>query len=367
MRISRLLVTWVVTGFALAASVGLAPAAWGTYDSAPVGPTSWVPDGPVLAVAVSGDQVFVGGSFTGGLAALDASTGALQWTANANGMVRALAVSSDGSHVIAGGAFTAVGGATHRRLASLQVADGTVEPRWRASAGGTVRDLVVHGDVAYFGGTFQSHNGIQQRGLGAVSVTTGRAVTGFTASADANVFALATDGARLYLGGNFTAVNGLLRNSLASVDLDTHALHAWNPRRACTGCNRYWDLLADGTTVYAASRNGAAVSAFDPATGAQRWRVAANSDGQALAMADGLLYVGGHFTWIRSDAEPRIILAALNPGTGAVDPNFRPRFVTTYPGIWALAATSTRLYAGGYFTGAGASPPRRFPYLAMFG
>jgi hypothetical protein len=95
--------------------------------------------------------------------------------------------------------------------------------------------------------------------------------------------------------------------------------------------------------------------------------VPANGDGQALAMADGLLYVGGHFTSIGTVAQPRSILAAVNPLTGDVDPSFRPRFVTTFPGIWALAASSTRLYAGGYFTGAGASPPRRFPYLAMFG
>ena len=321
----------------------------------------------MLAIAVSGDRVLVGGSFTGGVAALDASTGALQWRGNANGMVRALAVSSDGSHVIAGGAFTAIGGATHRRLASLQVTDGTVESRWRASAGGTVRDLLVHGDVAYFSGMFKRHNGIEQQGLGAVSVATGRAVTDFAATANANVYALATDGARLFFGGNFTAVNGLPRNSLASVNLGSQALDAWNPPRACSGCSVYWDLLADGATVYAATRNGGAVSAFDPVTGAQRWRVTANGDAQALAMADGMLYVGGHFTSIGRPVESRTILAALNPQTGALDPNFRPRFVTTYPGIWALAATSTRLYAGGHFTAAGASPPRRFPYFAMFG
>lgn len=365
MRISRLLITSGALGLALVASIGLAPAASAQYDSNPIGPTGWVPDGPVFAVAVSGDRVFVGGGFTGGVAALDATSGALQWTGNANDTVRALAVSSDGSHVIAGGAFTAVDGATHRKLASLQAATGTAERTWRAGAGGLVRDVVIHGDVAYFGGTFRSHNGIQQRGLGAVSVTTGKAVTGFTATTDANVYALAKDSERLYFGGNFLTVNGSPRNSLAAVDLDTRALDAWNPPRACTGCNRYWDLLADGTSVYVATRNGGAATAFDRATGAMRWRVTANGDAQALAMADGLLYVGGHFVSIARQS--RIILAALNPLTGAVDPDFQPRFVTTWPGIWALAATSTRLYVGGQFTGAGASPPRQYPYFAMFG
>jgi outer membrane protein assembly factor BamB len=150
------------------------------------------------------------------------------------------------------------------------------------------------------------------------------------------------------------------------VALGTHALAAWNPQRACSGCNRYWDLVADGTSVYVATRNAGAATAFDRSTGALRWRVNANGDGQALAMADGLLYVGGHFSTIGRSAEPRSILAALNPLTGAIDPNFRPRFVTSFPGIWALAATSARLYVGGHFTAAGASPPKRYPYFAMF-
>ena len=63
-------------------------------------------------------------------------------------------------------------------------------------------------------------------------------------------------------------------------------------------------------------------------------------------------------------AQPRTILAALNPATGAVAPDFAPRFVTTLPGVWALDATADRLYVGGHFTAAGPSPPRRFPYFA---
>ena len=54
----------------------------------------------------------------------------------------------------------------------------------------------------------------------------------------------------------------------------------------------------------------------------------------------------------------------MNESTGALLP-FAPRFVTTYPGIWALASTATSLYVGGHFTGAG-PPPRQHPYLAIF-
>jgi outer membrane protein assembly factor BamB len=356
-----------VTLAVLLGLAGLAAPASAAFGPDPIGPEGWEPDGPVHAIATAGDRVVVGGSFTGGVVALDASTGALLWTGNADGDVRALAVTDDGSHVLVGGAFDTMDGARHRKLASLRITDGAVVPTWRASAGGTVRDIAVVDDVAYFGGVFARHNGIDQRSLGAVRVGTGAAVPAFDVSTDAKVFSLDSDGSRLFLGGNFLLVNGQPRNSIASVTLAGSSLDAWAPVRACGGCNRYWDLLVDSGRVYTANRNAGAATTYDAVTGAIRWRVTANGDAQALALVDGLLYVGGHFVEIGNPRQPRTILAALNPVTGAVDPDFRPRFVTTWPGIWALAGTSQRLYAGGHFTGAGPSPPRRYPYFAMFG
>ena len=359
---SRLAV--VFTALTLTTSV-LGPASPAfAYSTTPVGP-AWTPDGPVLAVVTAGQHVIVGGGFTGGVAALNATTGALEWRASVNGGVRALALSADGQRVIAGGSFTEVDGVTHRRLASLSVADGISDPRWRPAAGGLVRDIVVTGDTAYFGGAFRAHNRIAQRGLGAVSVSTGKAVTAFSTSTDGKVFGLATNGSKLVIGGKFTTVNGSARNALASVTLAGYSLDSWNPARACTRCNAYWDVLMANGSVFAAGRNGDAVVAFDLGQSVRRWRVTANGDAQALAFADGRLYAGGHFTWI--GGQQRSILAALNPSNGAIDREFTPRFVDSWPGIWALEATSTRLYVGGYFSAAGPTPPRRYPYFAMFG
>jgi outer membrane protein assembly factor BamB len=350
----------------VALAVNAAAPASAAYAPTPTGPTGWVPDGPVLSVVTSGSRVFVGGTFTGGLAALDAATGALLWTGHADGGVRALALSADGTHVIAGGTFLTVDGARHRKIASIDVATGTAEPRWRAGVGGAVRDIQVVGDTAYFGGAFAKHNGIEQRGLGAVSVSTGKPVTGFTAATDGDVFALATNGARLAVGGAFTTLNGQARNALGSVTLPSGSLDAWKPAQQCTKCLRYWDLALDSNTVYGVGRNAGAAVAIDFTTAATRWRTTANGDVQAVTVAGGMVYVGGHFTKIGVPQVPRFILAALNPNTGAVDPGFTPTFVTSWPGIWALTATATRLYAGGYFTAAGPTPPKRYPYFAMY-
>lgn len=352
----------------LVMGVGFSPGASAAYSPDPVGPIGWVPDGPVLATVVRDARIYVGGSFTGGVAALDANSGALLWTGRLDAGVRGLAVSADGTHVIAGGSFLTADGATHKRLVSLRVGDGTAEPTWKATVGGVVRDVVVVGDTAYFGGQFGGHDGIAQRSLGAVSVSTGKPVTSFTAATDDHVYGLATNGARLVIAGRFTTVNGQPRDSLASVSLADNTLDQWSPPRGCTKCNLNWDVFLDGSTstVYTVGRNAAAVRALDLATGVQKWSRTANGDAQAVTLAGGLLYVGGHFTEIGSPRVPRTILAALDPATGAVDPAFMPRFVTTWPGIWALSASDSRLYAAGHFTAAGASPPKRFPYFAMF-
>lgn len=368
MRIRSHLLRALAVGVAATVGVvGYAPAASAAYSTTPVGPTGWTPDGAVHAVVVSGDRVFVGGAFTGGVAALDAATGALLWTASANGGVRALAMSADGSHVIAGGGFTAVDGATHRKLVSLSADSGAAEPRWRAAAGGLVRDIQVVGDTAYFGGTFLKHNGIAQMGLGAVSVSTGKAVPSFTTTTDAKVFGLATDGVRLAIAGNFTAVNGQPRNAMASVTLAGGTLDAWKPAKPCSDCGKYWDVAVDSGTVYGVGKNSGALVALDFTTGARRWKITANGDAQAVTVQDGLVYVGGHFSEIGAPRQPRKILAAVDPATGALDPGFTPKFVTSWPGIWGLAASASRLYVGGHFTAAGPTPPKRFPYFAMFG
>jgi outer membrane protein assembly factor BamB len=363
--ISRLAAAVATVALAATTSLGFAAPASAAFDPGPVGP-AWTPDGPVHAVTVAGNRVFVGGSFSEGIVALDAQSGGLLWKGNANGDVRALAVTADGSSVIAGGAFTAVGGATHRKLALLSAATGAVDGKWRASAGGTVRDIVVSGDTAYFGGSFTKHNGIVQSNLGAVSTTPNQSAvprTGFDARSDGIVYALDLSGSRLVIGGRFTSLSGAARNQLGSFDVSSNSLDGWKPEAACDGCNLYWDLTVAGDTVYAVSRNYGAATAVDLGTGARRWRTSANGDAQAVTVVDGQVYVGGHFSTIKG--VDRKILAALNPATGAVE-SFSSRFVGSFPGIWALDSTSSRLYVGGHFTAAGPLP-NSHPYLAFFG
>jgi len=174
-------------------------------------------------------------------------------------------------------------------------------------------------------------------------------------------------GSRLVVGGKFTAVNGAARAQLASFDVSTNSLDTWAPAAACSDCsdcNLYRDLVVNGGSVYAASRNAGAATAVDLGTGRLLWKASANGDAQALTLVDGLLYVGGHFTSIKSQPGPPWPRSTSPPGSWT-RPS-RPGSSGPSPGIWAMASSSTRLYVGGHFSHSGPASKTKRPFLAMF-
>ena len=351
-----------------------APGAWASYASEPL-PMQWTATGPVHASAVAGDTLYVGGLFdgtnsTGGVAALDADSGALKWEMSTNGDVRALAVTPDGNGLIAGGNFTTVNGATHRHLVELSTATGEINTAWKGRAGGIVRALLITGGDVYVGGTFATLDGVSNRGIGAVSVSDGTIDQSFAHFVDKNVWGLGLSGSHLIAVGNFNLVDNQTRRSAAMFDLaNGAAMTSWAPPRVCSNCYSDWSVSTDATNAYiGTSGPGGYLGAVNLSTGHLAWWIHADGDIQAVSVGpDGLVYVGGHFGTYIGNAS-RTILAAVNPVDASVDPNFAPRLYTTYPGVWDISTTSTRLYAGGNFTGVrrnGAND--HVPYLAAFG
>ncbi len=366
-----------MTGLLAAAlSVGVVGSpSFAAYPNQP-SPQSWTPPGPVHAVLATSKRVYVAGATSSGagvIAALQPSSGKLLWQVATDGDVRALAVSKNGRRLFAGGVFRTVDGAQHKRLVALKSWNGSVIAPWRTSTSGAVLDLLVVGKKLYVGGSFDSIGQHQQRGLGAVTTGTGRRIKAFKARVNLRVESLARSGKNLIIAGRFIRVNGKLRASLAAVSLSKGRLTSWSPVRVCATCTTYWDVVVDDARAYVASSGpGGNVGAYSLSTGKRAWPVVhADGDVQALALApDGLLYLGGHFNqFVGSPSGPRRTqLAALWPRRGKLNSKFHPRMYTPYPGVWALAATSTRLYAGGSFTGVrsqGSSNDE--PYLAMFG
>jgi hypothetical protein len=353
MRWTRRFAYLTAAASTIVAVLGFAAPAHASYTNEPIS-LGWNPLGAVHSSVSGNGAVYVGGKLdgTGGIAAVDAVTGNLLWQIPANGDVRALTLSADGTRLYAGGGFNTVDGVTHKHLVVISTVDHSIVSPWKGTASGMVRDLVLNGDTLFVGGAFAKLNGVANKGIGAVNATTGVRDATFNHVADGDVEGLTLTSTSLLLVGTFLHIDGQARSSLAAINLSDFSLSAWAPRRFCTGCDTYWDVQTDGTWAY----------------------VHADGDIQAVFLAgDGKAYLGGHFgTSIYNVATSRTqvavtVVAAVDISTGQPDPNFTPHIFKHYPGCWTFSSTLGKLWVGGDFTGELQNGKNNHkPYLAAY-
>ncbi len=377
--LARALAAVVAAGVLLPLGAGMAEAAYN-----PVPRTSWTPtSGRVYAIVQAGDAIYIGGSFTAlwppsggaavvrnGLAALDASTGALlPWNPDSNGEVRALEASADGATVYVGGAFTTVGGVARARLAAVNATTGAVDAGFRANASATVVALERVGSTLYAGGHFTTLGGQTRARLAAMDGVTGALRPGFTGSADAAVRTLlaSPDGTSIAVGGEFTSLSGQSRTYIGAIDQNGVAT-SWRPPVPCVDallpCYLY-DLTQDADTVYAGVGGpGGRVTAYSRSSGSIRWDTTGDGDVQGLAVYGGVVYVGGHFD-LDFGGQPRAGLAALTSSSGSLLPDFKPQLLNGL-GVFDILPAADHLRVGGGFQSVDATGEQRyteFPFL----
>ena len=339
---------------------------------------SWVPNGTVKAMVRHDDVVYLGGSFTTltdpltgqqvpreRVAAVDAATGVpLAWAPRVNGLVEAIAVAPEGT-VYLGGDFTAVGGRPATRLAALDLTGAPVSG-WSASANATVLDLHVDQESLYVGGRFGSIGGKSRPRLARLDRRTGAVVEAFNARVvGGRVVALepSGDGTSLLLGGSFTSVGTRARGFVAGVRLDTGDVTEWAPAAECGTCY-LWDLTATPETVYAAVGGpGGRVVSWDAGTGVRGWSRSGDGNVQAVDVAGGAVWAGGHFGPTFA-GETRHQLAVLDAATGELLPYTLPVTGRDHPGIHVVAADADALRLAGGFTLAD-DPARRYAVLPV--
>lgn len=321
---------------------------------------SWRVDGRVFATEIVGDTVFVGGKFTSAvspsgesvarrnLAAFELSTGNLirDWRANVGSTVRALV--SDGTWLYVGGAFGRVGGERRPRLAKVDVATAAVNASFAPSFDKPVRALDIDGTAVYAGGAFTSVNGVTRNRVAKVSQGTGALDTQFTASANNPVWGVAKNPSSsvVYVSGKFSALNGTSRNgvgALSSVTGATTSVVFGSAARPTLGL----DVNEDGTRLFGAGGSGSnAMATWNTTTGERLWRQVAMGDIQSVEYHRGMVYFGFHDGY---QDDTRLKVLAADAVTGAVDPNFRPRF-DSFWGVFTISVTDAGVVVGGDFT-----------------
>ncbi|MEO8428842.1 MAG: hypothetical protein ABI651_17215, partial [Verrucomicrobiota bacterium] len=343
--------------------------------------TSWDPNAnrAVYALAVDGNQIYVGGDFTtiGGKprsrgAALDVGTGqANNWNPNANGIVRSFAFGTNIVYV--GGDFVSIGGRTRNRIAALDATLGQADANWDPNANGTVFALAVLGNTLYTGGQFTTVGGQPHRNLAALDRTTGTTTSwdpqasSLNATRVSSVQVIALDGNSACIGGDFVSVGGTTRNRIAALDALTGELTAWNPNADSTvkalALSRN-KVYAGGNFTNIAGAPHRWVAALDDSTGqADQWNPVVSGGGGvnagvlALAVFRSSVYLGGTFNNV--GGQTRNNLAAADTASGLVtawNPNAGGAVQTLLPG-------TNLFYVGGDFTSVGGMPRSRIAAL----
>jgi hypothetical protein len=215
-----------------------------TWSSLGTGSSNGV-NGGVLALAVVGNEVVVGGSFTsaGGVSAnrvarfnTQTNTWSSLGTGSSNGVnnvVRALAVV--GNEVVVGGEFTSAGGVSANRVARFNTQTNTWSSLGTGSSNGVngeVLVLAVVGNEVVVGGLFTSAGGVSANNVARFNTQTNTWSTLGTGSSNGvneRVSALAVVGSEVYVGGSFTSAGGVSANNVARWNSGTSRVEQLSP------------------------------------------------------------------------------------------------------------------------------------------
>jgi hypothetical protein len=340
--------------------------------------SSYQANGRVDAILFLNGTIYIGGKFTSvrpagspagtgevarnHLAAFDASTGGLlPWNPGASAAVYALA--GTGNTVYIGGTFAKLGASTRSRIGAVDATTGAVLSGFKPKMDAAVNSIAVGGGVVYAGGAFTTANGIARASLAAFDASTGALSTTWAPAAGGNSSTtptvtsvrLAPAGGLVYVGGGFTTIDGASQNHIAALQVSNGA-----PSPSFTHHLGYGvvDLAVASNGVFIAGAGGGGNFAnLNPTTGAVAWQGGTNGNVQAIAVLDGEVYIGGHYTnycgpqggqHTCTTAIARQKLLAVDESTGALT-SWNPHANSTL-GVFALAGSGTRLAVGGDFT-----------------
>jgi len=340
-------------------------ASWNGTNWTSLGGSTNVPGGNVNALAISGENIYVGGSFlTAGtgeannIAVFNRNT--LSWSSlgigSANGVdheVYAIAVS--GGDVYVGGSFTHAGGLPANHIAMW---DGA---KWNtlgtAPNDGTddyVNTLATFGTDLYVGGAFTHAGG---NAANYIAKWDGTSWSALGAGVDGEVHAIASGTNEIYVGGSFSNAGGSPASNIAEWNGTTWSALG-SPTDGVDGevlaLAAYGDTVFVGGSFSNAGGNSASHLAKWNTSGWSALGTGVNNDVYAIAMNGTNLLIGGQFT-----------SSGLVNANGVIEWDITNNsFITLGDGLNsranAIVSTGNDTYFGGPFSTAGDKPSYSF-------
>ncbi|MBI5090618.1 MAG: PKD domain containing protein, partial [Actinobacteria bacterium] len=371
-----LVVALVVPVLGAVSSSSTASAAGPTAQLPTANPANFTPNvrnGEVDSIWQVGNTVIIGGTFSQvanatqngsalynrtSLAAFDATTGVVKTAFNPvlDADVTTIIPAADGTSIYIAGDFNSVNGVTRRKVARINIADGSLVNSFNAGGiDGVVRDMKLLNSELFISGLFRNVAGTARTNLASLNATTGAltsrlnvAVEGQHNDGSTNVikFEITPAGDRLLMIGNFTSVGGQARDQIAMLDIGTDPATlspwytTWFEATCASAFDSYMrdvDISEDGTyaviTTTGAYRAGLACdsdSRFEidntSSTNNPTWTNWTGGDtSYAVEIHEGVAYIGGHMRWANNPtvgdragqgAVPRPGMMALDVETG---------------------------------------------------
>jgi chitodextrinase len=398
MKIRRIGAAVAATALAVTGlTVVVAPPAQALQGTVPgITSPTWQTNGTVRALAAVNGMLYVGGEFTSvrppgaaagsgevtrtRIARFSTATGALDttWVHTANGTVRDLAASPDGSLVYMSGDFTTVDGVTRNRVAAFSTATGALTS-FAPTVNASIYGIAVSPTRVYLAGNFTRLAGVDTARVGAVTLT-GGGVPGFVANADRIVYDLALSPAydKLYIAGGFITFNGdaavhgaAAASAETGATLPLPAAQQAIPDYTPSCITELKTVTVDDDAVYFGSE-GTGGGCFDGTFAARHsdgsfvWKNNCLGATQGIAVLDGFLYTGSHahdcvsntfdpdafpeVGWSRGLARHLMALNIADGTTGPWHPNTNGGPNSSGLGPRVMATDGTQIFVGGEFT-----------------
>ena len=257
----------------------------------------------VNALAISGNNLYVGGTFTtaGGVSASNIAIWNMQtstWSAMGSGLgtsttvVNAIAVS--GSNVYAGGNFTTSGSNSVNRIAMW---NGSTWVSMDGGVSGTVYAITVSGSNIYVGGSFATA-GTSATSVGSIAVWNGTSWGALGSGTISAVYSIAVAGGNVYAGGNFVTIGtATSANGIAYWNGST-----WNKMSSGINTNGVYAITSIGSSIYIAggfTTAGGATNRYVSVWNGSAWvplGTGLNQSARAIITDGSKLYIGGQFT-----------------------------------------------------------------------